>query len=605
MIPVELLSPAKNAEFGKTAIDFGADAVYIGAPKFGARASAGNSIEDIQALCEYAHRFHAKVYVAFNTILFDEELAESEKLIWQIYNAGADALIIQDMGITEMNLPPIDLHISTQGHNIDANHVGFLNDAEFSRVILGRELSPKQISEIHAETNIEIEAFVHGALCVSYSGRCYLSAHLGGRSGNRGDCAQPCRLAWNTFSADGSLLDKNKHVLSLRDMNRSAHLEEMLKAGVRSFKIEGRMKDLNYLKNLTAFYRQKLDDIIEKNPAYCKASPGKCTFDFLPDPEKTFNRRYNEYFPDENRKNLRSVSPKSVGKPLGKVVSVHKKNIVVETNERISNGDGLCYFSKSGELKGFAVQRAEGRQIFLSDFVQIENGTMLYRNLDVAFGKELENAGAARKIGINLRFEQNESGFVLKANCIGVDYKAESEFKAEKTEARNVENAFESLITQLSKTGGTPFYIENIDAEQGRGFFLPVSVVNALRRDVLLKLEALLGTKYLRKENQYIPNDIPYFAAKVDFSANVSNRLARKFWNRHSVEVTESAFEVKEPTGEIPLMTTKLCLRYEAGACPKYHKGNANSYPEFIERDGKKFRLKYHCDICRMEILKP
>ncbi|MBN2730250.1 MAG: U32 family peptidase [Bacteroidales bacterium] len=603
LIPVELLSPAKNAEFGKTAIDFGADAVYIGAPKFGARAAARNSIEEIKELCNYAHRFHAKVYVAFNTILFDHELQESEKLIHEIYMAGADALIIQDMGITEMNLPPIELHVSTQGHNVDADHINFLEKIEFSRVILGRELSPGQISAIYNQTDIELEAFVHGALCVSYSGQCYLSANMGGRSGNRGECAQPCRLAWNTLDSDGKLLEKDRPVLSLHDMNRSANLEQLLLAGVRSFKIEGRMKDISYLKNITAYYREQLDDVLKRNPEFGKPSLGECSFDFIPDPLKTFNRGYHAYFPDEDRKNLRAGTSKSLGKPLGEVIEKGVQSITISTSEKIQNGDGLCFFDTSGVLRGFAVQQTKGNTIFLPEDIQIDKGATIYRNNDSAFAKLLARHNSVRKIGIVLELFIIEKGFGLIAEIPYTKYRVEKITAIEKTPARDVEKAYESLIAQLSKTGGTPFYIKSIEVEQGKGFFLPISALNALRRDVLSGLETKLGNHYVRIDRVFEHNDIPYYKSELDFRANISNKLAEKFWQRHGVKVNEPAFEIEVPEGEIPLMETKLCLRYEAGACPKYHPGSRENYPSIIEYEGRRFRLKYQCDLCRMEIL--
>ena len=346
---LELLSPAKNLEYGITAIDFGADAVYIGAPKFSARINASNSLSDIERLCSYAHRFHSKVFVALNTIIFDNELEEVEKLIHKIHEAGADALIIQDMGILEMNLPPIELHASTQCHNFDLNKIKFLENVGFSRVILSREMSLDYIKQIRSSTNIELEAFVHGALCVGFSGQCYMSAFNGSRSGNRGECAQPCRLSYDLLDENKNVIIKNKQILSLRDLNLNAHIAELANAGVSSFKIEGRLKDLNYVKNITALYRKKLDEIIENNNSYKKASLGQFSFNFEPDASKSFNRGFTTYFFHERSEKISANTSKSIGKKLGKIIEVGENYFKIDTNEIISNGDGLCWFAENGD----------------------------------------------------------------------------------------------------------------------------------------------------------------------------------------------------------------------------------------------------------------
>lgn len=602
-IPIELLSPAKNAEFGMAAISFGADAVYIGAPKFSARAAAGNTVADIEKLCSFAHKVHARVYVALNTILFDHELQDAEKLIHQLWNAGADALIIQDMGILEMNLPPIALHASTQANNVSPKHIAFLEKCGFSRVILARELSVAEMSIIAESTSIELEAFVHGALCVSQSGQCYMSAFLGNRSGNRGDCAQPCRLEWNTLDEQGHLLQQNSHVLSLRDMNRSNHLDSMIKAGIRSFKIEGRMKDMAYLKNITAHYRMQLDELFRQHPEYAAASLGKCQYEFIPDPDKTFNRGYTNYLAAEKEVYVTAPSPKSLGQRLGTVSECNGNRIKINTNETILPGDGLCYFNHQGQLEGFSVQKAEQGIVVAPAAIHIRPGTLLYRNHDMAFQRQLQRPEQPRKIGLNMMFEETNDGFRLTAATTDWLYEASAHVSMEKTSAREPEKASETLEKQLIKTGGTMFQVEMLNFEQGRGFFLPVSVINELRREVIEQLGNQLGSKFRREEKMLVPNQEPYCKDTLDYKANVANRLAQKFWERHEASVNEKAFELLFDKSGKPLMTTKLCLRFEAGACAMAHPGNNHPYPRFIERNGQKFRLEYLCDICRMEIV--
>src|ERR1035437_1229160 len=357
---IELLSPAKNLECGLAAINHGADAVYIGASSFGARAAAGNTLEDIATLVQYAHKYRSKVHVALNTILTDEQLPEAEKLIWEVYNAGADALIVQDMGILQLNLPPIALHASTQTDNRTVEKVKFLQDVGFSRVVLARELSLKQIAEIASQTDVELEAFIHGALCVSYSGQCYMSQANCGRSANRGQCAQYCRLPYHLVDADDNVLVKNKHLLSLKDLDQSDSLEEMLEAGVTSFKIEGRLKDADYVKNITAYYRRKLDAILDGSTRYRRASAGRTTILFEPNPEKSFRRSNTDYFLHGRKPDIAQLeTPKSLGEPIGKVTYIGRNFFEMQNGTLLNNGDGLCFINKHGDLTGFRVNRVE------------------------------------------------------------------------------------------------------------------------------------------------------------------------------------------------------------------------------------------------------
>ncbi|PKP00932.1 MAG: collagenase-like protease [Bacteroidetes bacterium HGW-Bacteroidetes-6] len=602
--PVELLSPAKNAEYGIAAINFGADSVYIGAPRFGARASAGNSIQDIETLCNYAHRFHSKVFVALNTILFDHELSEAEKMIHRIYEAGADALIIQDMGILEMDLPPISLHASTQANNTHPEQIGFLEKVGFDRVILARELSLSQIQEIRNKTHIELEAFVHGALCVSYSGQCYMSAFIGSRSGNRGECAQPCRLQYNLLDERNTVIERDTHALSLRDMNRGEFLYEMLNAGVTAFKIEGRMKDIGYVKNVTAFYRKKLDKIIANNERYAHASLGHFRFDFEPDPDKTFNRRYSDYFLHNREAGITSKSPKSVGKPIGKVIEVGYNYITINTREKFNNGDGLCFFMPDGKLNGFSVQQSENNRVFTSESINIKIDTLVYRNSDLGFSKLLAATENARFIDIDLHFKETENGFMLSASTTDELYHAESSIEIEKNPARDEKKASETVEQQLRKTGGTSFVINELKIEWGSVWFIPIGELNRLRREALEKLSNLLGTKFNKSEKELHLNNEPYFQDKLDYKANVSNLLSQKFWKRHGVSEIDDAFELSLSNEGCVLMTTKLCLRFEADACPVHRNASNKTYPHSIELNGTMFHLEYDCKACEMKIVK-
>ena len=406
---IELLAPAKNLETGIEAINHGADAVYIGAPQFSARSAAGNSLDDIRQLVEYAHLFHAKVYVALNTILNDSELAAAEKIIWDVYHAGAGAIIIQDAGILNLSLPPIAIHASTQMDNRNLKKVRFLEDAGFSQVVLARELTINEIKDIATHTSVALEVFVHGALCTSYSGQCYISQALSGRSANRGVCAQYCRLPYTLQDAGGNVLASQKHLLSLKDLNQSDFLEELLDAGVSSLKIEGRLKESSYVKNSTAYYRQKLDTIFEKRPEYRAASSGESIPFFMPNPQKSFNRGFTNYFLHGRTKNIASPdSPKSIGEPVGNVADVKGNHFTLAGQKTIHNGDGLCFGST-----GFRVNRVEGNQIFPAEMPRLTPGTTLFRNYDHEFEKTLSGKSAERKMRIEWLLEENSFGFSL------------------------------------------------------------------------------------------------------------------------------------------------------------------------------------------------
>lgn len=598
---LELLAPAKNLEYGKIAINFGADAVYIGAPKFGARAVVGNSIQDIEKLCNYAHKFHSKVFVALNTILYENELVEAERIIHQIYNAGADALIIQDMGILEENLPPITLHVSTQAHNIDYKKINFYKKIGFERVIIARELSLSQIQEINQNTNIELEAFVHGALCVSYSGQCYMSAYIGNRSGNRGECAQTCRLKYDLLDANKNIIVKNKHLLSLKDMNRSANILQMIEAGVTSFKIEGRLKNQTYVKNVTAYYRKVLYDIIENNQSCKQSSIGKFDFDFEPDLENTFNRRYSDYFLTGRKPEMTSNSPKSVGKPLGRVKNYGKKFIEIDTNLEIANGDGLCFFNKKDELVGFNVNKSVGNKIFFSKKPEIEKGTLVYRNNDLNFSKLLDKIENCRFIPVDIEFRETDLGFSLKISTVDGIYSVEKELKIEKELAKN-KNSIDNIKKQLSKTGNTIFKVNKLDVEIEKSYFIPISKLNRIRRKALEKLYENLGDKHIILRMEITKNNVEYLSENLDYKANISNSLSDKFYKRHGVKKIESAFELVENKSEKVIMTTKLCIKYNLGQCPIYQKSKKNSCIKYLKLENHIFELEFDCKKCEMKI---
>ena len=477
---IELLAPAKDLTCGIEAINHGADAVYIGAPKFGARAAAGNSLEDIRALCDYAHLYNARIYVALNTILREDELPEAEQLIWQLYQAGTDALIVQDMGITRLNLPPIPLHASTQTDNRTPEKVKFLESAGFTQVVLARELSLNEIRCISEQTTVPLEVFVHGALCVSYSGQCYLSAALSGRSANRGECAQYCRLPYSMVDANGTEIVHNKHLLSLKDMNRSDQLEALLDAGVSSLKIEGRLKDVTYVKNITAYYRKKLDAILAHRPEYCRASAGTSTYTFEPVAEKSFNRGFTPFFLHERSKDITAFdTPKSLGEPVGTVKELKGTSFTVAGLKQLNNGDGLVFFNNRGELEGFRVNRVEANRVFPLDMPDIKPKTPLYRNFDQMFEKLLAKPSAERKLSVKIEFLDNAFGFTLAMEDeTGARVMLTEPFAKEPARREQTDN----IRTQLSKLGNTPFEASEVIVQMGGNWFVPSSLLSGSYR---------------------------------------------------------------------------------------------------------------------------
>jgi len=599
-ILTELLSPAKNLECGLAAINHGADAVYIGALQFGARAAAGNSLEDIETLANYAHRYRAKVFVALNTVLTDNQLADAEKLIQGIYNAGVDALIVQDMGILKMNLPPISLHASTQTDNRTVEKVQFLENAGFSRVVLARELSLQQIAEIKSHTKVELEAFVHGALCVSYSGQCYMSEAMCGRSANRGQCAQYCRLPYQLQDSEGNVLVKNKHLLSLKDLDLSDYLDEMMRAGIMSFKIEGRLKDADYVKNITAYYRKKLDIVLEGNTNYKKASAGKTTFFFEPNPEKSFRRSSTDYFLNGRHAAIfQPETPKSMGEAIGKVTYIGRNFFEMQNGQKLTNGDGLCFINKQGDLTGFRVNRVEKSQIFPADMPRMEVGAFMYRNQDQAYDKLITGKTAERKIPIDIIFKEKDSGFVLEIfddEGIRIKY----DVNAEKQPAQKPEAVIENVKNQLSKLGNTIYEAQNIDIQIQSPWFFPASQLSEWRRLAIEKFDAKRTELYQRELPAVAKNAI-FPTQKLTYLGNVTNKLAEKFYTEHGVSDIQSGFEIKAEKG-VALMFTKHCIKYEMGWCPREGKSSELKEPLFLKNNDQRYELRFDCKKCEMHI---
>ena len=601
---IELLAPAKNLECGIGAIDHGADAVYIGAPRFGARAAAGNSLEDIAELVKYAHLYNARIYVTLNTILKDEELEDTEKLVWDLYRIGVDALIVQDMGLLSLNLPPIPLHASTQMDNRNAEKVKFLADTGFRQVVLARELSLEQIRKIHeAVPQTPLEVFVHGALCVSYSGQCYVSQHCFGRSANRGECAQFCRLAFDMVDADGKMMVQNKHLLSLKDLNQSEELEKLLDAGASSFKIEGRLKDVAYVKNVTAFYRQKLDAIFKRRKEFIRASSGSVKLAFKPQLDKSFTRGFTNYFLFERNKDIFSFdTPKSLGEEMGYVKEIRGNYIIVAGVKPFNNGDGICYLDERGKLKGLRINRVENNKLFpAGEMPRIKPRTVLYRNSDQEFEKLMARKSAERKLGVSIALTENNFGFTLTLTDED-DVQVSIALEREKELARTPQT--ENIKNQLAKLGNTPFEAERIDVDLKDNWFLPSSVLAEARREVVEKLLSARRMNY-RQETFTLPKtDHAFPQSELTYLGNVMNEGAVSFYQDHGVTRIAPAFE-KRPAPDAVLMFCKHCLRYSMGWCPVRHKQKSPFKEPYylVSGDGKRFRLEFDCKRCQMKVI--
>lgn len=607
--PIELLAPAKDLECGMAAIDHGADAVYVGAPAFSARVAAGNSLQDIEQLCNYAHRYHAFVHVALNTILTDSELETARKIIYRLYDAGADALIIQDTGLLQLDLPPITIHASTQTDNRFVDKVDFWEKIGLQRVILARELSLEQIREIRQRTTIPLETFVHGALCVSYSGQCYMSEACVQRSANRGNCAQFCRLPYTLTDADGNVIRENSHLLSLKDMNRSASLLNLMEAGITSLKIEGRLKGIDYVKNITAFYRNKLDGIFEKDDRFTAASSGKVNTTFTPDPRKTFNRGWTEYFMHHRENVMVSPdTPKSIGEAIGKVLEIKGNNIRIATDVTLHNGDGLGFVNEHNELQGFRINKADNQSITTLDAVPaLTVGTQVFRNYDIEFDRLIQGKSATRQIPVAIMLEDTENGVALSmSDADNVTVKLE--FDVEKEISRKGEAANDMIRQNLAKLGGTMFVAQKVEIRTQAPYFFPASVVNEWRRKAVDALILKRMKTHPRPEGRLArPNPTLTFPlpipAHTDYRANIMNNTAADFYREHGAIEIAPAFE-KSPVPNARVMTCKHCIRFTLGHCTRNKKQTPLKEPLYLQTADFRFKLVFDCEKCEMSVEK-
>ncbi|PKO45760.1 MAG: collagenase-like protease [Betaproteobacteria bacterium HGW-Betaproteobacteria-4] len=606
--PLELLAPAKNADFGIEAIKHGADAVYIGGPAFGARYGAGNDVAEIKRLSDFAHRFRAKVFVALNTILRDDELEDSRQLAWQLYEAGADALIIQDMGLLEMDLPPIQLHASTQTDNRNADKVKFLEDIGFSQVVLARECSLNEIIKIASQTNVSLEYFVHGALCVAFSGQCYISQAHTGRSANRGECSQACRLPYTLVDDKGKTITENQHLLSMKDNNQTDNMLDLARAGVSSFKIEGRLKDLSYVKNITAHYRSLLDDIIANNPEFTRASSGRSTYTFTPQPDKTFNRGYTDYFANDRQDDIGAFdSPAFVGELIGEVVDIGDGQFTVNAEAPFNNGDGVCFYDAHGEVIGMRINRADGKTLFPAEMPEeLTVGATLFRNRDQEFERSLEKESADRRVSVKPVLVETEDGFALTLtdeDGVIATVNRENGPKSEWQLAQNPEPAMAKLAENLGKFGNTMFVAEPVELKLSQPWFMPVSAINALRREATEQLEAARIASHPRPPRA-VPatNPVPYPQEELTYLGNVFNAKARQFYEKHGVKLIEEAYEAGNEKGMVSLMITRHCLRYSFNLCPKEVK-HLKPDPMTLINGNEKLILKFDCKACEMHVV--
>ena len=617
---LELLAPARNADIAIEAIRHGADAVYIGGPAFGARHGAGNPVADIERLTAYAQRFHARVFITLNTIFRDDELEEARRLAWQVYEAGADALIVQDMGLLELDLPPIQLHASTQCDIRTPEKAKFLADAGFSQMVLARELSLPEIGAIRSrvgagDTAPILEFFIHGALCVAFSGQCYISHAHTGRSANRGECSQACRLPYNLEDAQGRIVAFDKHLLSMKDNDQSANLRALADAGIRSFKIEGRLKDLAYVKNATAHYRQLIDRILEEAPEYQHASSGRCTYSFTPRPEKTFNRGATDYFVNGRQADIGAFdTPKFAGAASGTVTRIGPDWFEVDSDEEFANGDGISYLSRGKKLAGLRINVAKrvahGQRLFPNEMPEdpegFKPGTEILRNRDQAFERLLEKDSAERRIDLTVELGETADGFRLTLrddDGIGTS----AEIAHAKEAAKNPPRAFAALAESLGKLGGTDFRATEVKVVLGEAWFLPASTINALRREAVEQLIAARAAVRPRLPRaRAIEPPAPYPERELTYLANVLNSRARDFYRKHGVQLIADAYEADTTPGEVSLMITKHCLRYSHSLCPKEAKGwvkGVNAEPMVLVNGKERLTLKFDCKACEMHVM--
>ncbi len=621
---LELLAPARNLESGVAAIEHGADAVYIGGPSFGARASAGNSMADIAALAAHAHRYSARVLLALNTILRDDELEDARRMAWQVYEAGADALIIQDMGLLEIDLPPIQLHASTQTDIRTPEKARFLQDAGLSQIVVARELDLQQIAAIRAATDparTTIEFFVHGALCVAYSGQCFISHAHTGRSANRGDCNQACRLPYEVLDGQGRIIAHEKHVLSMKDNNQSGNLRDLIDAGVRSFKIEGRYKDMGYVKNITAHYRRLLDEIVEEG-GFARSSGGRTAFSFTPDPDQNFNREFTDYFVNGRQQDIGAFdTPKTPGRAIGWVTQVGDKWFELETSDHateLHNGDGLCYYDLQKELVGVHINRAESVKsgvwrVFPKDpiagFKDLALGREINRNRDMDWVRTLEKKSSERRIGVWAQLSETPGGFALTLTDED-GFTGSAAIAQPHQAATDAARAEATLREQLGRFGATIFQVHDIALQLSQPWFVPASALNQLRRDAVAALEHARAEGLVRLPRAApVEPPAPFPEDTLTYLANVYNHKARDFYARHGVKVIAAAYESKEEEGEVSLMITKHCVRYSMSLCPKQAKGvigvkgTIRAEPLQLVNGKEKLTLRFDCKPCEMHVV--
>ena len=635
---LELLAPARDADIGIAAIHHGADAVYIGAPAFGARASASNTLHDIERLCTEAHRFHSKIFITLNTILRDDELEAARQMAWDVYHAGADVLIVQDMGLLELDLPPIQLHASTQTDIRTPEKARFMQDVGFSQIVLARELTLPQIkaiSEVLDAERCNIEFFVHGALCVAYSGQCFISHAHTGRSANRGDCSQACRLPYHVTDAEGRFIAHDKHVLSMKDNNQSDNLAALVDAGVRSFKIEGRYKDMAYVKNITGHYRVLIDELIEarqysadpERPPISRASSGNTTLFFTPNPEQNFNREFTDYFVQGRKEDIGAFdSPKNPGIVLGEVVSTGPNWLDVQPYDPatvLHNGDGLCYYDLQKELVGVAINRAEPNskkgaptntwRLFPKDpmagFSDLRAGMVINRNRDMDWVRGLEKNSSERRIGAWVEFAETPQGFVLSLTDED-GHSASATLVCAKELAKDAVRNDASLREHLSKFGASVFDVLNLQIKLSQAWFVPASSLNALRRDAVAALEQARLDAYARPQRAAaLEPPVSYPEDSLTYLANVYNQKAHDFYAKHGVQVIEAAYESHEELGEASLMITKHCVRFSMSLCPKQAKGvtgvqgTIKAEPLMLINGSEKLTLRFDCKPCEMHVV--
>ena len=626
---LELLSPARDAAIGIEAINHGADAVYIGGPAFGARAGAGNDLRELERLITHAHRFGSRIFITLNTILRDDELEGARDMAWQVYRAGADALIIQDMGLLELDLPPIQLHASTQTDIRTPEKARFLQDAGLSQIVLARELTVQQIAAVRAATDCNLEFFIHGALCVAYSGQCFISQAHTGRSANRGDCSQACRLPYQVTDDQGRFIAHDKHVLSMKDNNQSDNLAALIDAGVRSFKIEGRYKDMGYVKNITAHYRTLLDEIIAQrefgaNPL-ARASSGRTTFTFTPDPNQNFNREFTDYFVTGRKEDIGAFdTPKNPGQAIGWVTRVGADFVELETSSPaavLHNGDGLCYYDLHQELVGLAINRAEpvsaqsvGQwRVFPKDpmagFKDLRKGTQINRNRDMDWVRTLDKKSSDRRISLWAQLADTPEGFALTLTDED-GFSGQARLAHAHHSAANGPQAEGVLRAQLDRFGASVFALHDISVQLSQPWFVPASALNALRRDALQALEAARAKGLVRLPRaQPIEPPTPYPEDTLTYLANVFNQKAHDFYARHGVRVIDAAYESLEEEGEVSLMITKHCVRFSMSLCPKQAKGvigvkgTIKAEPLQLINGKEKLTLRFDCKPCEMHVV--